>query len=283
MLPYNAILKTSNTAEQMSSVAPLQSSEQQLELPQDLFDYLENVPINFQELVEEDELFRDVLSGANNCQNNASRRASEPNVQSNEFAPSTVELIQPLMNEDVIVKLEEMSSISPISTHYVEENIQQHVLSPPSSLLRLNLQTAVQPNPPEHVTTPILIEMLLQNEEIVQQEQVADSDLPLTILPDVLQDIKVCSEPFRNKPIPPTRNRVTEKHLSTSHNSDLRRVRNNEASRKSRQNRRKKLQTQVQLVEILEDEGRRLTQKVKELESLKAEIMKYITSNKMST
>ena len=109
------------------------------------------------------------------------------------------------------------------------------------------------------------------------------SDIPLTILPKVLQDIKVNHDSVKDEPIPPnspSRNRLTGKRLL--HNSDLRRVRNNEASRKSRQNRRKKLQSQTQLVEILQDEGRRLSQKVNELEALKAEIMKYITSNKTS-
>ena len=172
MLPYkNAILKTSSTAEQISSVAPSLSTDQQLELPQDLFDYLENVPINFQELLEEDEFIRQVFSGADTCQNNASRRALDQDVQSNEFIPSTVELIQPLelMNEDAIINFEEMSTISPISTYHVDDNI-QHMLPPSSSSLRLNLPTpAVQPTLMENVTTPVIIDMLLQNEDIVQQ------------------------------------------------------------------------------------------------------------------
>jgi hypothetical protein len=44
------------------------------------------------------------------------------------------------------------------------------------------------------------------------------------------------------------------------------------------------LQTQAQLVDVLEEEGRRLSSRIKELESLKAEIMKYMTgSNKLMT
>jgi hypothetical protein len=44
------------------------------------------------------------------------------------------------------------------------------------------------------------------------------------------------------------------------------------------------LQTQAQLVDVLEEEGRRLSNQIKELELLKAEIMKYMTgSNKLTT
>lgn len=84
-------------------------------------------------------------------------------------------------------------------------------------------------------------------------------------------------------PTPIARTRTAgRKRASTTvpTHSDLRRVRNNEASRKSRQNRRKKQQTQAQLVDVLEEEGRRLVNKIKELEDLKAEMMKYMMRNK---
>ena len=115
---------------------------------------------------------------------------------------------------------------------------------------------------------------------LIQKETVAPPSVHN--LPQVIQDISSCDS-AADASLPPTpkpgRSRAANKR-TTKPNSDLRRVRNNEASRKSRQNRRKKQQTQVQMVDVLEAEGRRLNQKVKELESLKAEIMKYMTGNR---
>lgn len=110
--------------------------------------------------------------------------------------------------------------------------------------------------------------------------------VPPSNLPQAVQDISSCDSAAEIS-LPPTpipRSRATtNKRATKSNSSDLRRVRNNEASRKSRQNRRKKQQTQAQMVDVLEEESRRLNQKVKELEALKAEIMKYMTGNIKTT
>ena len=120
-----------------------------------------------------------------------------------------------------------------------------------------------------------------------EQVDIKPTKLVYSALPQVLQDFS--SDSATESSLPPTpisRIRTNTKRSSntSSKNSDIRRVRNNEASRKSRQNRRKKLQTQAQLVDVLEEEGRQLNMRIKELETLKAEIMKYMTgSHKMTT
>ena len=57
---------------------------------------------------------------------------------------------------------------------------------------------------------------------------------------------------------------------------DLRRIRNNEASRKSRQNRRQRLSAQLSMLSDLEEQHQQLSVKVKQLEQLKSEMMKYL-------
>ena len=67
-----------------------------------------------------------------------------------------------------------------------------------------------------------------------------------------------------------------QKRASSDSGEDLRRLRNNEASRKSRQNRRERLTGQVSMLSQLEKENQQLIVKVKELEQLKSEMMKYL-------
>ena len=67
-----------------------------------------------------------------------------------------------------------------------------------------------------------------------------------------------------------------QKRATSDSGDDLRRLRNNEASRKSRQNRRERLTGQLSMLSRLEKEHQELTVKVKELEQLKGEIMKYL-------
>ncbi len=59
--------------------------------------------------------------------------------------------------------------------------------------------------------------------------------------------------------------------------ADLRRIKNNEASKKSRSNRRQKQMSQSQMVSVLEEDIRRNTLLVAEYEALKAKMMEYIT------
>ena len=67
-----------------------------------------------------------------------------------------------------------------------------------------------------------------------------------------------------------------QKRATSDSGEDLRRLRNNEASRKSRQNRRERLTGQVSMLSQLEKENQQLIVKVKELEQLKSEMMKYL-------
>ncbi|KZS13173.1 Uncharacterized protein APZ42_021638 [Daphnia magna] len=288
MLPQNTTLKSSGTAEASPiNALPYQSPDEQIEFPLDLFDYLENVPFNIQELIEEDN-YGKVLCDTGNYQ--GSRRNPNSNILSDELLSTpTTELVQAqglpeAKNEDAVMNFEELCYISPLPTYQSEENIKRE-------LLCLNLPSTLQlanNSSQEDVTTPVLINMLLESEEISKKQQVSVDVKPTLVyseLPKVLQDISADSATeYSLPPTPIPRTRTNTKRSSNpSKNSDLRRVRNNEASRKSRQNRRKKLQTQAQLVDVLEEEGRRLTNKIKELETLKAEIMKYMTGRIKTT
>ena len=169
MLPQNTTLKFSGTAEASPTNAlPHQSSDEQIELPLDLFDYLENVPFNIEELIEEDN-YGTVLCDADESNQTNRRRNPNSDVQMSDellFTP-TVELVQlqdPLQikTEDVVMNFEEMYSFSPIPAYPMEENVQREPLY-------LNLPTILQPvsTPSEGgVTTSVLINMLLEREEI---------------------------------------------------------------------------------------------------------------------
>ncbi|XP_046453183.1 uncharacterized protein LOC124200872 [Daphnia pulex] len=292
MLPQNTTLKFSGTAEASPTNAlPHQSPDEQIELPLDLFDYLENVPFNIEELIkEEDSSYGTVLcdAGSYHSQTNRRRNSNADVQMSVEPSPPPFEFVDvqhpiQIKTEDVEMNYEEMCSFSSISNYQMEENVKRESL-------HLNLPPILQPitTPSEGVvTTPVLINMLLEKEEIRKQipepVDIKPTSLVCSNLPLVLQDIS--SDSATESSLPPTpisRTRTNTKRASN--NSDIRRVRNNEASRKSRQNRRNKLQTQAQLVDVLEEEGRRLQNTIKELESLKAEIMKYMTgSNKLTT
>ncbi|XP_057375977.1 uncharacterized protein LOC130696867 [Daphnia carinata] len=282
MLPQNTTLKSSGTAEASPITAlPYQSPDEQIEFPLDLFDYLENVPFNIQELIEEDN-YGKVLCDTGNYQE--SRRNPNSNILSDELLSTpTTELVQAesiteAKNEDAVMNFEEQCYISPFPTYQLEENIKREslCLNLPSTLQLANNSSK------EDVTTPELINMLLESEETSKKQQISVDVKPTLVyseLPQVLQDIS--SDSATEYSLPPTpvpRTRTNTKRSSNpSKNSDLRRVRNNEASRKSRQNRRKKLQTQAQLVDVLEEENRRLTNQIREFETLKAEMMKYMT------
>ena len=64
--------------------------------------------------------------------------------------------------------------------------------------------------------------------------------------------------------------------------SDLRRIKNNEASKKSRSNRKQKQVSQSQMVSVLEEDIKKNTLLVSEYEALKAKMMEYITKGAAS-
>lgn len=166
MLPQNTTLKSSGTAEASPiNALPYQSPDEQIEFPLDLFDYLENVPFNIQELIEEDN-YGKVLCDTGNYQ--GSRRNPNSNILSDELLSTpTTELVQAqglpeAKNEDAVMNFEELCYISPLPTYQSEENIKRE-------LLCLNLPSTLQlanNSSQEDVTTPVLINMLLESEEI---------------------------------------------------------------------------------------------------------------------
>lgn len=81
-------------------------------------------------------------------------------------------------------------------------------------------------------------------------------------------------------PSTPVPNRRSVSRSSNTSNSDLRRIRNNESSRLSRFNRRKKFEAQTKMVYQLEESNQLLRIRVKELEDLKALFMQHMTENK---
>ena len=304
MLPHNITLKSGGLAEEESPAYALHQSSEHIEFPLDLFDYLENVPFNIEQLVDQD-IYRNVLCDAGSCQADT-RRAPNSEVPCDQLVTPTIELVQPqqemveIKSENVDINMEEIYSFSPIPPY------QENVPPPPPSLYLNISQTTSQTE--NEVSTPVIIKMLLESAEEIGQKVInsfacitfsltlnffisaliqkqAVVPPPVANLPQVIEDIASCDSAAEVS-LPPTpkpsqRTRTTNKRATKSGgNSDLRRVRNNEASRKSRQNRRKKQQTQAQMVDVLEAEGRRLNQKVKELEALKAEIMKYMPGNR---
>jgi hypothetical protein len=174
MLPQNTTLKFSGTAEASPTNALPHQPDEQIELPLDLFDYLENVPFNIEELIkEEDSSYGTVLCDAGSYHSQTNRRRnSNADVQMS-VEPSTpppfefVEVQHPIQikTEDVEMNYEEMCSFSSISNYQMEENVKRESL-------HLNLPPILQPvtTPSEGVvTTPVLINMLLEKEEIRKQ------------------------------------------------------------------------------------------------------------------
>jgi len=115
----------------------------------------------------------------------------------------------------------------------------------------------------EEISTPAIIQMLLDGtDNATNQLTDAVPDVAIEHLPVVLDSIDD-KEEFKWK----SREESGE---------DLRRIRNNEASRKSRQNRRQRLSAQLSMLSDLEEQHQQLSVKVKQLEQLKSEMMKYL-------
>lgn len=166
MLPQNNTLKSGGTADE-SQV--MNGPHESIELPLDLFDFLENAQINIEGLIQ-DSIYHDALTSNADSRQSNRRTAPISDVQSHELAIQTHEFIQPHIiaeheNEDIVSKFEEMYSLLPeLVTSY--GNIQR---GSATQRLRLDLETAMPPNPSEDVTTPALIEMLLESECVDQE------------------------------------------------------------------------------------------------------------------
>jgi len=139
------------------------------------------------------------------------------------------------------------------------------------SSLQLHLNTASEIQ--EEISTPAIIQMLLEGTENVTDQVlpvmhndawVADH-VPATIENDEMETATGSNQ---------VQKRDIQKRVASDSSEDLRRLRNNEASRKSRQNRRERMTGQLSMLTQLEKENQQL--KVKELEQLRDEMMKYL-------
>jgi len=141
------------------------------------------------------------------------------------------------------------------------------------SSLQLHLNTASEIQ--EEISTPAIIQMLLEGTENVTDQVlpvmhndawVADH-VPATIENDEMETATGSNQ---------VQKRDIQKRVASDSSEDLRRLRNNEASRKSRQNRRERMTGQLSMLTQLEKENQQLIVKVKELEQLRDEMMKYL-------
>lgn len=182
MLPQNTReLKSGGAAAEESpandALRP-QSSEQTIDFPLDLFDYLENVPFDIEGLVEEDVLYRNVLCDAGSCQTDQTTRRTTPisDVPSDELVQpqQQIHLVDIQSENQNAINMEEIYSFSPVpSTYQAAENVRQLLIrreSPPSLYLNLPSQSTTSPVE-EDVSTPVLIKMLLESEEIADKVQ----------------------------------------------------------------------------------------------------------------
>lgn len=248
---------TSNTAEDATgTLKPIQQGEE-LELPIDMLELLEKMPLDIEQFVSESSNLLPI-----DCY--SSQPFSNPALENNfiESIPSNQVDQQTLteqQDEETIMDFDELVSFVDLGAAPEEQQTA-------TNNLQLDIQLA-KSNPQEQaeVTTPELIKLLLENEALAETEPV---------IPKLVQEIKV--EPV-DPPANPGPSRQRSSKSNKSETSDLRRVRNNIASRKSRENRRNKLLTQKQLVEELENGNKHLELKIKELESLRDQLMTYVT------
>ena len=166
MLPHNITLKSGGLAEEESPAYALHQSSEHIEFPLDLFDYLENVPFNIEQLVDQD-IYRNVLCDAGSCQADT-RRAPNSEVPCDQLVTPTIELVQPqqemveIKSENVDINMEEIYSFSPIPPY------QENVPPPPPSLYLNISQTTSQTE--NEVSTPVIIKMLLESAEEIGQK-----------------------------------------------------------------------------------------------------------------
>jgi len=255
MLPPNNELYSelmNNTAEDATgTLTPIQPGEE----PLDLQELLENVPLK---LDWESSNLLPLDCYASQPLSNLMLENIIESIPSNQLDQQTLTTEQ---DEETIMDFDELVSIDDLGAA-PEEQVA-------GSSLQLDIRRA-KSNSHEQavVTTPEIIKLLLENEALAEKEPV---------IPEMVQEIKV--EPA--EPAEPSVKPASSKHRSSksnkSENSDLRRVRNNIASRKSRENRRNKLLTQKQLVDELEVGNMNLESRIKELESLRDQLMTYVT------
>lgn len=155
--------------------------------------------------------------------------------------------------------------------------------------LEVNKETIIKETIGKVPTTPELIKSLLQDDETTGNEVEVDQ-VPIVVssfsFSSTSSSTEETIEVNRKKTSTIKRKRTISSYSSSCNSSavgspltksDLRRIKNNEASKKSRSNRRQKQMSQSQMVSVLEEDIRRNTLLVNEYEALKAKMMEYIT------
>jgi len=259
-------LKTVSYSDQPSA------SDDEIALPADLFYILEDIPFNFDELAHEN-IYNDLPPPFDSDYEqraintvNAGLANTVDQLETPTFEETPLGLLQ-VVEDNIIMDLEEVEENTFSSSAFLpapDSEVSSPSISPqPVGTAALSLDLTIQPTIGHDLTTPILIKMLLDDGDTTP----VNKELP-------------ASGSFDSDTEGPPTPSVSRRSVSRNSNSDLRRIRNNESSRKSRLNRRQKFKTQLQMVSELEEEKRRLTLHVKELEELKALIMKHMTESR---
>lgn len=272
-------LKTVNSSAQASSDA-------EIALPADLFYILENIPFdldNFDELMALENTCNHLPLQTFDSDSEQIRASSGLATADRLETPTVEEMPQVALelpssfiddNDDTIMDFEQVINSFPSPTFPSPQSPFTN-----TQPISLELDLSIQPTIGQDLTTPVIIRMLLDDVDVSdntefstppQQEEEAEEPRPGTSAAQ--------SENEVGPSIPFTRRSVSRG--SNASNSDLRRIRNNESSRLSRFNRRKKIETQTKMVNQLEEDNRRLSVRVKELEDLKARFMQHMTDNK---
>lgn len=258
-------LKTVNSSAQASSDA-------EIELPADLFNILENIPFdldNFDELM--------ALENTYNHLPLQTFDSDSEQIRASISGLATDQLETPTFEELPQVALEPTSFIEDNTILDFDSFPSTTFLSPESPFtntqpISLDLDLSIQPTIGQDLTTPVIIKMLLDN--------VDESDNLQTSSPHQQEETEDSMLSEKEGPSTPVPNRRSVSRSSNTSNSDLRRIRNNESSRLSRFNRRKKFEAQTKMVHQLEESNQLLRIRVKELEDLKALFMQHMTENK---
>lgn len=274
-------LKTVNSSAQASS-------DDEIALPADLFNILENIPFdldNFDELMALENTYNHLplqtFDSDSEQRASSSGLATDQQLETPTFEEMPQVALEPSFIEDnTIMDFEQVFNTFPASTTFL--------LSSPASPFNANTQPisldltdlSIQPTIGQDLTTPVIIKMLLDDVEQSDNTKASSSTLPQQQeeIEDLINPGSSTQSESEGPSTPYTRRSVSRS--SNVSNSDLRRIRNNESSRKSRFNRRKKTEAQSKMVNQLEEDNRRLSLRVKQLEDLKALIMQHMTDNR---
>lgn len=239
------------------------------ELPVDVLELLEGFPLDLGQFSESSNLLPP------DCYQPIGEPALQNIIETIPSKQIEQKSVNERQDEEIIMDFEELVSYVDLASE-AEDQV-------PSGSLQLDIGLA-KSSPPEQatVTTPDLIKLLLEGEAPAERVRRSIHKPRMTlnsiayqepIIPNVVHEMKAEPED-PPQPRPPRQRPAKSNKIQVT---DLRRERNNIASRKSRENRRKKFLTQKQLVDELEAGNRRLESRAKQLESLIDQLTTYVT------